>query len=169
MTRRREAGLSVMEVMVIVLVIGIIVAIAVPGLMSAQRAYRLSSAAQAVAQNLQLCRQTAVSTNLPTSIQFQTSGQVAVAVIDSNNNGTFGDDGGGQRPPDREALTLSAENCTITGAGGETDDIVRSFSSRGELPLGADPDEQDITITYAGNSRTVTIDPRGQITVGPQL
>jgi Tfp pilus assembly protein FimT len=156
---KREAGVSLLELATIILMIGVVASIAIPNGISATRAYKLNLAATALAQQLNLCRQQAVRTNLPTTIRI--SG--LVADIDINQSGTYDTADG----PSRTLATdtnISITNPTVQnstlGAG------YVQYSSRGDIPIG---DAAPIfRVTYGSRYRDVTVDNRGAVSVGAE-
>jgi type II secretory pathway pseudopilin PulG len=154
--------MSVIEVTVVVLMLSVLTAIAVPNVVLARNAYRLRIAADAVRQQLYLCRQRALVANQTCSIQITTAGR---AQIDTNFNGTFGDWGGNGVPADEPGTTLDLSGISLTSADTP---IVRRFSSRGEVPWQESPQDLSITVAYAGRQRIITIEQRGSISVGDE-
>jgi prepilin-type N-terminal cleavage/methylation domain-containing protein len=160
---RKDQGVSALELVVVMLIVGVIATIAVPNVSRAYRAYNLQVAAQSVAQQLNRCRQKAVSANRPVSIRIMAgTGQ---AVMDTNFNGTFGDAGGSGLPPDDPPDTLSLNGATLVS---QDTPIVRTFTSRGELPIGTQPSTQTITVRYSDRQRVISIDPRGAVKMGDE-
>jgi Tfp pilus assembly protein FimT len=158
---RGENGVgSLLEILILLTVTLAMASVAVPAIGVATRHYRLSIGAQAVAQQLNLCRQRAVASNQTTSVLVTD----ALAQFDTNYNGIYGDAGGTGVPADEGPHMFDATGISITAADSP---IVRTFTARGELPLAMAPETQAITVRYAGLSRTVSIDPRGAVSVGP--
>lgn len=152
MEGKHEAGFSMLEMVIIVLIIGVIAAIAIPNAITAQRSYVLSIAADALAQQLNRCRQEAVRANLPVGIQVTSS----TCRIDTDRNNTFDS-------ADNNLTTF--ENGAMITSLTPTSGVV-TFSSRGELPIGV---VASFTMTYSGKSRVVTVDPRGAVQVGGEI
>jgi prepilin-type N-terminal cleavage/methylation domain-containing protein len=163
MKERKDQGVSALELVVVVMIIGVLATIAVPNVHRALRGYNLQVAAQSVAQQLNQCRQKAVSMNRPVSIRIEPN--LSRAVMDTNFNGTFGDAGGSGLPPDDPPDTLSLNSATLVS---QDNPIVRTFTSRGELPFGTQPSTQTITVRFSGRQRVVTIDPRGAVKIGDE-
>ena len=88
-TRTREAGFSLVELGISLIVMLIIMAIALPALMNGWNAYRLTSAASSVAGLLQRARFEAIHKNANLSVLGQTVGGVFAIGIDENNNGVI--------------------------------------------------------------------------------
>lgn len=85
--RTREAGFSLVELGITLIVMLIIMAIALPRLMSGWNAYRLTSAASSVAGLLQRARFEAIHKNANVSVLGQPVGGVFTFGIDENGNG----------------------------------------------------------------------------------
>lgn len=160
--RRREAGFSVMEMVVIAAVVVIIGAIAVPNLVTSSRTYKLSNAANALAQQFNLARQEAVRTNLPTKVFVDG----LTVKIDLNHNGNFADDGGVATLATDTGVAIANPTVARTTASGGDGPFYVVFSSRGDLRLGDTPPV--FRITYQGKTRDVTIDTRGATAVTAQ-
>jgi hypothetical protein len=150
----------VIEVVFMLSIALVMASVALPAVGAAGRHYRLSIAAQAVAQQLNLCRQRAVASNQTTSVMFTS----ALAQFDTNYNGIFGDAGGSGLPADEGPSMFAVADLSITAADNP---VIRTFTARGELPLAVSPESQAITVSYGGLTRVVSIDPRGAVTVGP--
>ena len=67
---RKEAGISIVEVMTVIAVIAILCAIAVPGYIGWLPRYRLSTAARDVLSDLEFARATAIRVNGPVVMAF---------------------------------------------------------------------------------------------------
>jgi Tfp pilus assembly protein FimT len=152
--RDSQAGFSVLELTIVIMVIFVLAAIAIPNMISAARSYKVNIAAQALEQQLNRCRQEAVRKNQPVPIKITAA--TTSSAIDLDDGGTdFTDDG--------TDVTLS-NDATIT-INSPTDGIV-TFTSRGEMLIGVNP---SFTFSYSGASRTVTIDPRGAVSIGAEV
>jgi Tfp pilus assembly protein FimT len=160
MKMRRETGLSALELTVVVLIIGLIASVALPNVVAASRSYRLQIATRALAQQLNTCRQKAVTANQPVSIQVTAT----ESRIDTNRNGVFGDAGGSGLPADEPAVPFGNETAYLSGTSLPA---TVTFTSRGELPLGAGA--RTLTVRFGSTAqRTISIDTRGAVTVGPE-
>ena len=149
--RRQEDGFSALEIVIIVMVILVLAAISVPNMVAASRSYKVTIAAEALSQQLNRCRQEAVRKNQLVPIQVTAH----TTAIDLDDGGTdYTDDG---------TLVTVASDATITLVS-PTNGIV-TFTSRGEMPIGSNP---NFTVSYGGRSRSVTIDPRGAVTIGAE-
>ncbi|MCI0747882.1 MAG: GspH/FimT family pseudopilin [Verrucomicrobia subdivision 3 bacterium] len=91
---RGQCGFSLIELMVVVIVVLVITAIALPNFMRGLREYRLNNAGTEVANLIQQTRYTAVRLNRDITVRATCPGVVPVrAWVDLNNNGAF-DPGG---------------------------------------------------------------------------
>ena len=163
MKRDPQLGMSLLEVTVVVMMILVLSAIAIPGVVSARNSYRLQIATDAIRQQLYLCRQHALVANQLCSIQIGATGK---SKIDTNHNGTFGDGGGDGIPADEPATRLDLTDITLSSADTP---IVRRFTSRGEVSWQDGPENQSITVIHAGMKRVITIQQRGAISIGDEL
>jgi Tfp pilus assembly protein FimT len=159
MRSSREAGLSVIELAAITLIMGVIASIAIPNVLSATRAYKLNIAATALAQQLNLCRQEAVRTNLPTTIRI--SGNTAD--IDVNHSGTYDSNDGPTRTlatdPRITIVNTTVQNTTL-GSG------YVQYSSRGDIPVLQTPPV--FRVYYGTRYRDVSVDNRGAVVVSSE-
>jgi len=159
MSPKREAGLSLIELAIVVLGFGIVASIAIPNVLSATRSYKLNIAATAVAQQLNLCRQIAVRSNLPTKIQFSS----LQARTDADHDGTFTSSGDSSQAITQESTititTTTNQNSTLGANKIE-------FSSRGDIPVG--DTAPVLRVTYGSRYRVITVDNRGAVTVGAE-
>ena len=70
---KRNSGFSMLELLVVILILGIIVAIAIPQAINAVKAYRLHSDAGAVAAQMNVTRFRATSQNVPYRLNIDVS------------------------------------------------------------------------------------------------
>ena len=162
MRRDPELGMSLIETTVMVMALATITAMAIPNVTGARNSYRLRIAADAIRQQLYICRQRALVANQTCSIRISPNGR---AQIDTNFNGRFGDAGGDGVPADELGPILDLTDVTVRSADMP---IVRGFTSRGEIPWQDNPVDQTITMVYAGRQRTITIEQRGSVIVSDE-
>lgn len=70
---QRDSGFSMLELLVVILIMGVIVAMAIPGAITAVKAYRLHSDAGAVSAQMNVTRFRATSQNAPYRLNLITS------------------------------------------------------------------------------------------------
>jgi type IV fimbrial biogenesis protein FimT len=87
--RKREAGFSLMEIMVATAIIAILSAIAIPNYIGWLPGHRLRSAAADIRSNLQLVKMRAIRQNRQCAILFNPGGGT-YQVIDGGPDGTYG-------------------------------------------------------------------------------
>ena len=151
-----ERGISVLEVSIIVLVVGVLAAILVPNIVQSRQSYNIKIAADALAQQLNRCRQEAVRANLPLKIKVTTAG----TAIDLDRDGTYDT----ASANNEGTYTTISNDATITLVD-PTDGIVE-YSSRGEMPIATTTPE--FQVVYGSKMRRVTIDPRGAVNVSAE-
>jgi Tfp pilus assembly protein FimT len=156
-----EAGFSIMEITVIVLLIGIILAFVVPKINEAIRAYKLRNTADHVAERLAAVRALALAKNQNVTFSFNnTSEQYGF-----DFTGASGDGIPDTSDPDNPSLSYFLEalpdDITTTFPGNVP--IKVTFNSRGEMPIGAT--EQYIAIRNGSRLLQVHVNLRGRITV----
>lgn len=70
LTGRGHSGFSLPELLAVLLIVGILMAMAVPGIIHVQRAHQLSKAAVLLRDHLQLARQLAITRNKPVVVSL---------------------------------------------------------------------------------------------------
>ena len=154
---RRDAGIGLFEVAVVLMILSCIAGIAIPKGYTMMRSYKLNLASMALSQQFNLARQEAVRVNRPTKVRV-TGTSVR---FDNNHDGSVtGQDG------DATVIsydpTLNVSNSTISSATDGQGYV--TYSSRGEIRLGDNP--AVFTLSLYGKRRDVRVDIRGVVTVG---
>jgi Tfp pilus assembly protein FimT len=85
----RTAGFSLMEVLIVVFVVMVVAAIAIPNILVAVSNIRLRASAGALAGLMQQARSMAAKNNTTYEILYGTSNGARIAYIDLNGNGSF--------------------------------------------------------------------------------
>jgi Tfp pilus assembly protein FimT len=88
-----DGGLTVIELMASIGVLGILIAVAMPNLLSTLPGLRLNDAARQVATDLQQIRMKAIAQNIPYQISFSTSTYVLKRCSNSACSSTTDDSG----------------------------------------------------------------------------
>ncbi|MEO0164956.1 MAG: prepilin-type N-terminal cleavage/methylation domain-containing protein [candidate division WOR-3 bacterium] len=86
--KRVSRGMTLVELMVVIGIIGVIIALAVPNFAGMQRQARIKAAAQMIAQDLKQIRERALSTSIVHTITFNTAFR-KYKVTYVTPNGTF--------------------------------------------------------------------------------
>ena len=86
----RKRGLTIIELVVVMCILGVMVLIAIPNIGRWIPRYRLKSAARDVASNMQLARLGAIKDNREWAILFDTSGQLYRIISDKGPDGNWG-------------------------------------------------------------------------------
>lgn len=152
MRNKYQRGFSLSELLVILAIVIILAAIAIPNIVSARQGYVLLIATDTLTQQFNRTRQEAVRVNNRMKVKVTAT----TVQLDTNRDDDFDSE-------DDFAVSIS-EEATVT-AMTPSNGIVE-FTSRGEIPIGSAP---QFTVTYGSRSRLVTIDPRGAVTVGPEF
>ena len=154
-----EEGKSLVEIAIVVMIMAVATAMALPAVANSIRSYNLRSAADHLAERMSAVRALAMSQNR------------TVAFVFDNASGRYGFDFGVDNIPD----TTDPDNPDagnyywgtlpngITAVFPDGNPIRISFNSRGELPIGAVA--QNIVLQSSGKSATVNVNLRGRITV----
>jgi type II secretory pathway pseudopilin PulG len=162
--RGNDFGFSMIETVIVFLIIGIVVAFALPMVSGAVKAYNLRSASNHLAERISAVRALAIAKNRSVTFSF------------NNVSGRYGFD---FDLPEGDGIPDTfdpAEPDTKTGGyyweilpnsvqaefpGGTP--IKITFNSRGELPIGAAA--KTITLQSYGKTAQVVVNLRGKITV----
>ena len=119
-SQRSRAGFTLLDVMIVVAIIGVVGAVAMPGVRSKLPAYRLDKAASAVVSELHVGRVRSRSRNLPVEVEIDDNALALHMKMDLNGNGLF--DAGETATLDLSSIKgLSLDPTVATG----------SFSPRG--------------------------------------
>jgi len=154
-----EDGKSLVEIAIVVMIMAVATAMALPAVANSIRSYNLRSAADHLAERMSAVRALAMSQNR------------TVAFVFDNASGRYGFDFGVDNIPDTtDPDNPGAGNYYwgtlpngITAVFPDGNPIRISFNSRGELPIGAVA--QNIVLQSSGKSATVNVNLRGRITV----
>lgn len=84
-----QAGFSLTEIMVMLVVIGIGMAIALPNLHRANETWRLKESVTAIETTLRSARSTAVTRRVPVRVRVDVTNRECLVEIDSDENGSF--------------------------------------------------------------------------------
>ena len=157
--RASEAGKSLIEIAVVVMIMGVVTAIALPAVANSIKSYQLRNAANHLAERISAVRALAMAQNRTVAFCF------------NNGSGRYGFDFGVDNVPD----TIDPDNPEaagffwgqlpdgITATFPDGNPIRISFNSRGELPIGATA--QSIVLQTSGRIATVNVNLRGQVSV----
>ncbi len=157
--RTGDRGFSVVEVIVVLMIISIVLAFALPAANRAIAAYNLRSAGDHMAERLTAVRALSMAKNRTVTFSFKAS------------TGKYGFDFTPTGAPDGLPDTTDPADPSIDyrietlpyGITGSADQQV-SFNSRGEIPIGATA--QTFTMTdYGGRTVRVSVNLRGKVSV----
>jgi prepilin-type N-terminal cleavage/methylation domain-containing protein len=150
-----KRGLTIIELVVVMCILGIMVLIAIPNIGRWIPRYRLRSAARDVASNMQLARLGAIKDNREWAIIFNVAGQSYRIISDRGPDGNWdtADDVGYKG--DGSPWTLSTRNLS--------DDIHIQYGDSGYGPVGGGSPVDD-GVTFAGDR--VEFNPGGTSTAG---
>lgn len=110
--RTRHSGFSLVELLIVIAIIMVIAAMAIPNMMNAISNVRLRGSAGDVSGLLQQCRERAVRNNRYYTVRAATVGNARIAYVDLNYNLAY--DGG---PPTPEPMIQFASNVAVQLAG----------------------------------------------------
>ena len=149
-TSDSSCGFTLLELLLVVALAAVVAGIALPNLLSVNRAYRLSSASSAVVSKVHQARANALKRNR--SAWVLVDGAAGTVKIQTTNTGGATEDiGGTEYMPQGISFATGAAQATLT------------FDSMGR-PLNP-PQTIQLRITGSGMSRTITVASTGRITV----
>jgi len=166
-----EEGMTLFEIAIVIMIIGIVTAISIPAVAKSIRAYNLRSAAERIAERLTGARTLAMAKNKNVTIAFKTDGSGNVTQYGYDFSPVGAPDGTPdtsdpddttqtyyvETPPTGITVTFSAGGTTLTNGKGV------DYTSRGELPIGAS--QADIRLANSSGILTVSVNLRGQVWV----
>ena len=137
-----QRGFSIMEVMVVVVIVGVLTAIAIPAFSSWKERQAVSNVASSLLMHLKQARNLAVAENRSVSITFSSSAYT----VDADTTGSCG-------PCKDNAVSYSQ----FSGGLSISPTTTRTFSSRGTLDVST-----DITLSASGNSKVIEMNVMGR-------
>lgn len=153
-----RAGFSLVEMMVAVVIIGIVVAAAVPNFTQRNARYRVEGQAKEVGTRIQLARQRAVAERVPYRMIIDT-GDLAYYFEKQEDDSTW------VRSPDQVYEIEGVEELELTIGGSEAESIVR-LETRGTIHSEDSPVEMRfISATQDTASLSVVRTGRGIVTM----
>jgi len=142
---RAERGFSMVELMIVVGIMMLLSAIAVPRIMDTMRTYQLSSAAFQVADAVKYARFEAIRKNISVPARVQTLGTSWIVWTDSNNNGV-----------------ADAAERQFEFAGNVTFLTTANVPTAGTLPAAVGTAALT-TLSANSSTQTISFDPRGAV------
>ncbi len=189
MNRRRQCGYSIIELMVVVAVVAIVCAVAIPGVLTAFDSQKLGDMVRAVHSEMQSARLKAVSSDRPMRIRFNcpVAGQYRVVELLGTPSAPATDDGAADRCgvtrfpyPATDTSVLTRPNndgpVRFLPAGGSFSaapiiefwpDGTAHVNSGGALPWPAIAGNVTVTVAYKTKTRSITVNGVGKIQIVP--
>ncbi|HEU4391538.1 MAG TPA: GspH/FimT family pseudopilin [Blastocatellia bacterium] len=158
---RRESGFSAVEVTVVMLIIGILVAISLPAMSNSISKYNLRNAANHIAERLSYARGVAMEKNRDVGVTIRRDGEYG---FDFDADGTI--DTVDPDDPTQTYFSLSLPDFVSIPSSffpPDKDYILIRFNSRGELPIG-DP-EANVEVQGSSGSVRLRVNLRGKVWV----
>ncbi|MBC8431284.1 MAG: GspH/FimT family pseudopilin [Desulfobacterales bacterium] len=150
MLRKRESGFTLIEMMIVIAVLAIMAAIAIPNFMALLPGMRLNGAARQVMGDLMAARMKAVKLNQRTKVSFNANSYEIWN--DADNSGTVADNEG-----DDKERTLQTNYHDVSFDLENTADPV--FSPRGTAT------NRTITLENPSGSKSITISIAGRVKI----
>jgi Tfp pilus assembly protein FimT len=149
------------EIAIVVLVIAIVLAFAIPVASNSIMAYNLRSAADHMAERIAAVRALAMAKNRNITFSFNDSS----GLYGFDFTGAEGDGVPDQTDPDDPTVSYYWESLPngVKGTFPGNAPIKVTFNSRGEMPIGKT--EQTIVLSAGSRTITVRVNLRGRITV----
>ena len=143
-TTARRRGVTLIDMAITVLVVGILAAAAVPRFAGALHIYRADAAAKRVAADFNFARDQAIATSVPQTVVFDSAGtQYTLSGVADPD-----------RPSQAYGVALNAEPYVVSAAVslGSTRSVTYDIYGR--------PDQGGtVTVSSGGVSKVVTVDP----------
>ena len=136
-----QRGFSLMEMMIVIAIVGVLAAIAMPAFSSWKERQAVSNAAGSLLTHLKQARNLAMAENRSVSITFSSSAYT----FDADTTGSCG-------PCKDEVISYSQ----FSGSLSVSPTTTRTFSSRGTANSG------DMTLSASGNSKILTMNVLGR-------
>jgi len=150
-TVNTQTGFTLMEMMIVIAIIGIAAAIAIPAFMSMLPGMRLNGAARMVAGDLMAARMNAVKQNNEFKVFFNSPAANQYQILDDDDNDGVADTG---------------EAITIRNIRNEYPDVTMSSTNNPIFhPRGTATNLATITLQNSSGAKTVTISIAGRVKI----
>lgn len=153
----RQNGLTFIELMITIAIVGILLALAAPNLSSYWRESRLVSATEAIYSQMQLARSVALAKNQDIDVRFPATGASWCMGVTENSSGSCTACGNCSLTdmPNTNLLAIDYPNTSVSGA-------TRTFT----MPRGVVTNPGDIVITLdSGEQATVRLSVIGRVSI----
>ncbi|OQK18659.1 hypothetical protein AU255_02675 [Methyloprofundus sedimenti] len=164
MTRLKQTGFTLTELMVVIAIVGILAAVAVPSFNDSIERSRLVSASEAVIADLRWARSEAIKRNRKTRVTYTTGASWSYTIIvDSNNNDTYGDTVGGIADETIKSVTgsnfpsTSISSVAFSSVAYTTFDPVRGTASAGNVILTSSAYSIKATVSTLGRTKLCAV------------
>ena len=153
MLRKRQSGFTLIEMMIVIAVLAIMSAIAIPNFMSLLPGMRLNGAARQVMGDLMAVRMNAVKQNNEFKVFFNSPGANQYQILDDDDNDGTADTG--------EAITTPAKNIQDN----YPDVTVSSTNNPIFFPRGTATGLPTVTLQNSSGTKTVTVSIAGRVKI----
>jgi type II secretory pathway pseudopilin PulG len=160
--RRNDSGFSIVEIVIVCMAIGIVIAFALPMVSGAVKAYNLRSASNHLAERISAVRALAIAKNRSVTFSFNNvSGRYGFDFDLPEGDGI--PDTSDPAEPDMGGYYWEILPNSVQAEFPGGTPIKITFNSRGELPIGAAA--KTITLQSYGRTAQVVVNLRGKISV----
>jgi Tfp pilus assembly protein FimT len=151
--RRGRRGFSLMELVIVVGIMMVVAAIAVPAITASVRLYRLRAAAASVKGIIQATRYRAISSGYPFALVFSKANSTYQVQSDPAGTNTFANVG--------TAVPISSSSTPAT----IDQDVTLQFRPSGMIV--ATTGSTTMNLTYSGNTENIQVSSYGNIKITP--
>ena len=150
--RRGEAGFSLAEILVVVVIVGLAAAVFVPNVGTFFKAYRIRSASDQLSSHIRAARQIAVTQHLPVTFTINPSPANSYSFVYTIPG----------KPTTTQSFNLAKE---ITVATNPTTSLAYTINQNGTVSNPSTPDDQNPTANFVRLTRPIGVGRTDRYTI----